>query len=55
MGEIPLSIHKLREGKFFHSLLEPRKRSEKTLPAVVHLCLAQADGLCQGGEYAQSR
>ncbi len=35
MGEIPLSIPKLREGTFFPSLLEPRKRSEKALLAVV--------------------
>jgi len=30
-----LSIPKLREGNFFPSLLEPRKRSEKALLAVV--------------------
>jgi len=35
VGEIPLSIPKLREGNFFPSLLEPRKRSEKALLAVV--------------------
>lgn len=35
VGEIPLSIPKLREGSFFPSLLEPRKRSEKALLAVV--------------------
>ncbi|MFV2045548.1 MAG: IS256 family transposase [Anaerolineales bacterium] len=35
VGEIPLSIPKLREGTFFPSLLEPRKRSEKALLAVV--------------------
>jgi len=29
VGEIPLSIPKLREGSFFPSLLEPRKRSER--------------------------
>jgi putative transposase len=35
VGEIPLSIPKLRGGTFFPSLLEPRKRSEKALLAVV--------------------
>ncbi|GMR10305.1 MAG: hypothetical protein BMS9Abin28_1126 [Anaerolineae bacterium] len=34
-GEIPLRIPKLREGTFFPSLLEPHKRSEKALLAVV--------------------
>ncbi len=55
VGEIPLSIPKLREGTFFPSLLEPRKRSEKALLAVVHPCRVQADRLCQGGEHTQSR
>lgn len=31
VGEIPLSIPKLREGTIFPSLLEPRKRSEQAL------------------------
>jgi len=35
VGEIPLSIPKLREGTYFPSLLEPRKRSEQALLAVV--------------------
>ena len=35
VGEIPLSIPKLREGTFSPSLLESRKRSEKALLAVV--------------------
>lgn len=35
VGEIPLSIPKLREGTFSPNLLEPRKRSEKALLAVV--------------------
>ncbi|GMR10553.1 MAG: hypothetical protein BMS9Abin28_1374 [Anaerolineae bacterium] len=55
VGEIPLSIPKLREGTFFPSLLEPRKRSEKALLAVVHPCRVQADGLHQGGEHPQSK
>ena len=35
VGEIPLRIPKLREGTYFPSLLEPRKRSEKALLAVI--------------------
>ncbi len=35
VGEIPRSIPKLREGTFFPSLLEPRRRSEKALLPVV--------------------
>lgn len=35
VGEVPLKIPKLREGTFFPSLLEPRKRSEQALLAVI--------------------
>ena len=35
VGEIPLRIPKLREGAFFPSLLEPRRRSEKALLNVI--------------------
>lgn len=35
LGEVELAIPKLRNGSFFPSLLEPRKRSEKALLAVV--------------------
>jgi transposase-like protein len=35
VGEVPLRIPKLREGVYFPSLLEPRKRSEKALLAVI--------------------
>ncbi len=35
VGEIPLRIPKLREGTYFPSLLEPRKRSEQALLAVI--------------------
>lgn len=35
LGEIPLRIPKLREGTYFPSLLEPRKRSEQALLAVI--------------------
>lgn len=35
LGELRLRIPKLRQGSFFPSLLEPRKRSEKALLAVV--------------------
>lgn len=35
VGEIPLQIPKLREGSYFPSLLEPRRRAEQALLAVV--------------------
>ena len=35
VGEVPLRIPKLRHGSYFPELLEPRKRSEKALLAVV--------------------
>jgi transposase-like protein len=35
VGEIPLSIPKLRAGTYFPSLLEPRKRSEQALLTVI--------------------
>ncbi|NIV37556.1 MAG: IS256 family transposase [Anaerolineae bacterium] len=41
VGEIPLRIPKLRDGTYFPSLLEPRKRSEKALLAVVQSAYVQ--------------
>jgi putative transposase len=35
VGDIPLQIPKLREGSYFPSLLEPRKRSEQALLSVI--------------------
>ena len=35
VGEIPLRIPKLRQGTYFPSLLEPCKRSEQALLAVI--------------------
>src|SRR5512134_1296250 len=35
LGEIDLQIPKVRKGSFFPSLLEPRRRTEKALLAVV--------------------
>ncbi|MEN8133055.1 MAG: IS256 family transposase [Pseudomonadota bacterium] len=35
VGDIPLRIPKVREGSYFPSLLEPRKRSEQALLAVI--------------------
>ena len=37
VGEIPLRIPKVRDGSYFPSLLEPRRRSEKALLAVIQL------------------
>jgi transposase-like protein len=41
VGEIPLRIPKLRTGSYFPSLLEPRRRSEKALLAVVQQAYIQ--------------
>src|SRR5438067_1352048 len=35
VGEIPLRIPKLRQGSYFPSLLEPRRRAEQALVSVV--------------------
>jgi putative transposase len=41
VGEIPLQIPKLREGSYFPSLLEPRRRSERALLSVVQSAYVQ--------------
>jgi putative transposase len=41
VGEIPLRIPKLREGNYFPSLLEPRRRAERALLAVVQAAHVQ--------------
>jgi putative transposase len=67
VGEIPLRIPKLREGSYFPSLLEPRRRAERALLAVVQQAyvqgvstrkvdeLMQALGLVGGDKSAVSR
>jgi putative transposase len=40
-GEIPLRLPKLREGSYFPSLLEPRRRAEQALVAVVQQAYVQ--------------
>jgi len=47
-GEIELAIPKLRQGSYFPSFLEPRRRSEQAL-------VAGAGGLRQRGVHAQGR
>ena len=52
VGEIPLRIPKVRDGTCFPSLLEPRRRSEKALLAVIQLAYVvrrQPHGSCQPG------
>jgi len=44
VGEIELQIPKLRQGSYFPSILEPRKRSEQALVAVVQE--AYINGVC---------
>jgi putative transposase len=41
VGEIPLQIPKLREGTYFPSLLEPRRRSEQALLSVIQSAYVQ--------------
>ena len=41
VGEIPLRIPKLRQGSYFPSLLEPRRRAEQALVAVVQQAYVQ--------------
>jgi len=41
VGEIPLQIPKLREGTYFPSLLEPRRRSERALLSVIQTAYVQ--------------
>src|SRR5215813_2309971 len=41
VGEIPLRIPKLRQGSYFPSLLEPRRRAEQALLAVVQQAYVQ--------------
>jgi len=67
VGEIPLRIPKLRQGSYFPSLLEPRRRAEQALLAVVQQAyvqgvstrkvdeLLQALGLTGGDQSAVSR
>jgi putative transposase len=53
VGEIPLRIPKVRDGSYFPSPLEPRRRSEKALLAVVQQAYVEGvstrrvDGLLQ--------
>src|SRR5262249_45011738 len=41
VGEIPLRLPKLRQGSYFPSLLEPRRRAEQALFAVVQQAYVQ--------------
>jgi putative transposase len=41
-GEIELQIPKLRQGSYFPSFLQPRKRSEQALVAVVQQAMCAA-------------
>jgi transposase-like protein len=41
VGEVPLRIPKLRQGSYFPSLLEPRRRAEQALLAVIQQAYVQ--------------
>ncbi len=47
MGEVTLLVPKLREGSYLPSFLEPRRRAEKALLAVVHAAW-HADAYVEG-------
>lgn len=47
VGRIPLRIPKLRQGSYFPSLLEPRRRAERALVSVVQ------EASLSGGEHAE--
>ena len=47
VGEVTLLVPKLREGSYFPSFLEPRRRAEKALLAVVHAAW-HADAYVEG-------
>ena len=53
VGTMELHIPKLREGSYFPSLLEPRRRSERALLAVIQQ--AYVEGYPQGGWMTWSR
>jgi putative transposase len=38
VGTVELQVPKLRQGSFFPSLLEPRRRAERALASVVAQC-----------------
>jgi putative transposase len=38
VGTVELEIPKLRQGSFFPSILEPRRRAERALASVVMAC-----------------
>ena len=44
-----LHIPKVREGSYFPSLLEPRRRSEKALLAVIHQAYVEGVSTPAGG------
>ena len=49
VGQIPLRIPKLRQGSYFPSLLEPRRRAERALVSVVQ------EASLSGGEHPEGR
>ena len=49
VGTMELQIPKLREGSYFPSLLEPRRRSERALLAVIQQAYAMWKAYRQGG------
>ena len=49
VGTMALHIPKLREGSYFPSLLEPRRRSEKALLAVIQQAYVEGVSTPPGG------
>ena len=53
VGTMELHIPKLREGSYFPSLLEPRRRSEKALLAVIQQAYVEGVSTPAGGRSDQ--
>src|SRR3989304_5834723 len=54
VGEIPLRIPKVRDGTYFPSLLEPRRRSEKALLAGIQQAYVEGVSTRRGDDLLQA-
>lgn len=54
VGAIPLRIPKLRTGSYFPSLLEPRRRAEQALVAVIQQAYVQGVSTRKGDQLVQA-
>jgi transposase-like protein len=54
VGTINLAIPRVRDGSYFPSLLEPRRRSERALRAVVHVAYRGGGSTRRGGDLVRA-